>query len=91
MIPEGLAAFTVALNFTANIYGRRPFYAKLYRTIPSVVMMYAFGRVIELILLHRKRTRLLAIEHYKSMFPERVPKRVETFYADVIAPWTPRR
>ncbi|CUT98848.1 hypothetical protein ECG_05239 [Echinococcus granulosus] len=91
MISEALAAVAVAVNFTANIYGKRPFYAKLYRTIPSALLMYAFGRVIERILLHRKRTRLLAIEHYKSMFPERVPKQVETYYADVIAPWTPRR
>nr|VZI25477.1 unnamed protein product [Spirometra erinaceieuropaei] len=91
MIPEGLSAFTLALNFASNVYERRPFYAKLYRTIPSVLLIYGIGVFIEKLMLKRKRTRLLAIEHYKSMFPERVPQHVETLYADVIQPWTPKR
>ncbi|KAM3174498.1 hypothetical protein ACTXT7_010428 [Hymenolepis weldensis] len=91
MISEGLAAFTVALNFTANIYAKRPFYAKLYRTIPTVAFMYGVGRAIEYVVYKRKRTRLLVIEHYKSMFPDRVPQKEIKTYADVIAPWTPKR
>uniref|UniRef100_A0A5K3FX85 Transposase n=1 Tax=Mesocestoides corti TaxID=53468 RepID=A0A5K3FX85_MESCO len=53
--------------------------------------MYGVGCAIDYFSIRRKRTRLLAIEHYKSMFPERVPTKVETVYADVIQPWSPHR
>lgn len=37
--------------------------------------MYGVGRAIEYVVYKRKRTRLLVIEHYKSMFPDRVPQK----------------
>ncbi|KAF8564564.1 hypothetical protein P879_05480 [Paragonimus westermani] len=91
MLAEILAGFGSVGSLSFNYYFGRPLYAQLYRTLGLGAGGYGIGYGIEYLYARRKHVHLHAIEHYKSMFPDRVPqKNIQTFN-DVIDTWIPKR
>ncbi|KAA0183641.1 hypothetical protein FBUS_00904 [Fasciolopsis buskii] len=86
-----LGSFAAGASVAFNYYSGRLFYAQLYRTLLLGGLGYGIGYGIEKVHERRKRMHLIAIENYKSLYPERVPIKIPQTYNDLLVEWRPKR
>ncbi|OON13754.1 hypothetical protein X801_10465 [Opisthorchis viverrini] len=80
-LPVILGGFATLGSLATNYYKGWPLYAQFYRTLILGGGAYGIGYGIHKTYERRKHVRLHAIEHYKSMFPDRFPQRISDIFS----------